>query len=61
MTALHIAMAHAQRDANEQGKPMALLFKGPIALLGGTPSYSVEPWEDRHAGSPELIARVDPE
>ena len=61
MTSKQDAIALAQRTANREGKPMAVLN-----LNSFSPIYVVRDWHDRFAnysglaGQRELVARIDP-
>jgi hypothetical protein len=46
-------LAQAQRDANREGRPMAVLNLNPYS-----PLYVIREWDQRYEGSRELIARV---
>jgi hypothetical protein len=49
------AIALAQRTANREGKPMAVLN-----LNAFSPIYVVRDWDNRFNGQRELVVRVDP-
>ncbi len=46
----------AQRTANREGKPMAVLNLNPFS-----PIYVVRDWDDRFTGAIDLVARIDPQ
>jgi hypothetical protein len=53
---LRRAFELAQRDANRERRPMAVLNLNPFAGL-----YVCRSWDDRRTGSRELVAKVEPE
>jgi hypothetical protein len=50
------AIELAQRTANREGKPMAVLNLNPV-----WPLYVVRNWDEHFIGSKDFVARVEPE
>lgn len=56
MATLDQTLQSAQRAANRERKPMAVLNLNPFS-----PLYVVRDWDDRYTGDKVLVARVEPQ
>jgi len=55
MSKLERTLACAQRDADRERRPMAVLNVNQFS-----PLYVVRDWDDRFEGDRQLVQRVDP-